>query len=129
MESGIATCANSRRQKLGLPPLSVDPRLGRAARFHAQSMAKHGFFDHIDGSGRSPQDRIRMFAGRGTFSTTGENLAAGQRGAASACRVWMHSGPHRTNVLNPRFTHVGGGFAPGGRYGRYYVMDLGRLRG
>ena len=129
MESGIGACANSRREKLGLRPLTVDLRLARAARFHARNMAKRGFFDHIDGSGRTPQDRIRMFAGRGTFSTTGENLAAGQRGTVSVCRVWMQSGPHRNNILNPRFTHVGGGFALGGRYGRYYVMELGRLRG
>jgi uncharacterized protein YkwD len=129
MESGLAACANGRRANAGLGPLTVDLRLARAARFHAQSMAKHGFFSHTDGSGRTPQDRIRMFAGRGTFSPTGENLAAGQRGTTSVCRLWMGSSAHRQNIFNPRFTHVGGGFALGGRYRRYYVMDLGRLRG
>lgn len=82
----------------------------------------------MDGKGRGSAERIARFAGRRAFSATGENIGAGYRGPASACRAWMRSGGHRANVLRPGYTHIGAGFALGGRYGRYFVMDLGRAR-
>jgi uncharacterized protein YkwD len=129
MEEGIRQCANSRRAAAGLRPLATGAGISRAARFHAQSMSKGGYFDHIDGRGRSPGDRIAIFAGRGAFSMTGENIAAGHRGARAACRSWMRSPSHHANILTPGYTHIGAGFASGGRYRRYFVMDLGRAAG
>jgi uncharacterized protein YkwD len=129
MEEGIRNCANAQRVRFGLKPLEAGPRLTRAARFHAQSMSKGGFFGHTDPSGRDANDRVAMFAGRRTFAIIGENIAAGQRGTQSVCRAWMHSPTHRSNILRPGYTHVGGGFASGGPYRRYYVMELGRARG
>lgn len=127
-ERGIRRCANSRRKKRGLRPLTPHPGLARAARRHAQAMAKGGFFSHTDGRGRSPAQRIARVAGRRAFSATGENIGAGYRGARSACKAWMRSSGHRANILKPGYTHIGGGFSSGGRYGRYYVLDLGRTR-
>ena len=129
MEEGIRRCANSRREAAGLRPLATGAGISRAARFHAQSMSKGGYFDHIDGRGRSPGDRIAIFAGRGAFSMTGENIAAGPRGPRSVCRAWMRSPSHHANILKPGYTHIGAGFASGGRYRRYFVMDLGRAAG
>lgn len=126
MELGIRQCANSRRTAAGMKPLATGARLGQAARYHAQKMAKAPFFSHVDPSGRGPADRIALFAGSGAFSATGENIAAGQRSPRGVCRAWMRSSGHRANILNGAFTHVGGGFAFGGPYGRYYVMELGR---
>jgi uncharacterized protein YkwD len=128
MERGIRQCANSRRTAAGMKPLAVGTQLGEAARYHAQKMAKAPFFSHVDPSGRGPADRIALFAGSGAFTATGENIAAGQRSAGGVCRAWMGSSGHRANILNGAFTHVGGGFAFGGPYGRYYVMELGRAR-
>ena len=128
MERGIRDCANSRRTAAGMKPLAVGSGLGEAARSHAQRMAKAPFFSHVDPSGRGPADRIALFAGSGAFTATGENIAAGQRSAGGVCRSWMKSSGHRANILNGAFTHVGGGFAFGGPYRRYYVMVLGRAR-
>ena len=60
---------------------------------------------------------------------TGENIAAGPRGPRSVCRAWMRSPSHHANILKPGYTHIGAGFASGGRYRRYFVMDLGRAAG
>lgn len=125
MEQGIRKCANSHRVHAGLRRLDAGEGLGRAARFHAQSMSKGGFFSHVDPSGRAPGDRVAMFAGRGAFSVIGENIAAGQRGPRSVCRAWMHSASHRANILKPGYTQIGAGVAFGGRYGRYFVTDFG----
>ncbi|MDP9188033.1 MAG: CAP domain-containing protein [Actinomycetota bacterium] len=127
MERGIRSCANSRRRAAGVRQLAVGAALGNAARLHAQKMAKGGFFSHTDPQGRGPAKRIALFAGPGTFSATGENIAAGLPSPGATCSSWMSRSAHRANILNPAFTHVGGGFAFGGFYGRYYVLTLGRV--
>jgi uncharacterized protein YkwD len=128
MERGIRLCANSRRRGAGLRPLNYGSGLSDAARRHAHSMARAGFFDHVDPSGRGPADRVAALVGGAAFSMIGENIAAGQPGARSTCRSWMQSEGHRANILNPAFTNIGGGFAMGGPYSRYYVMVLGSHR-
>ena len=41
-------------------------------------------------------------------------LGRRQRGTPKAIvRSWMHSPPHRANILNPQFRHLGVGFARG----------------
>lgn len=70
-----------------------------------------------------------MFAGAGTFPSSAENIAAGHRGARPACRAWMRSSSHRAAILTGAYTHIGGGFALGGPFRRYYVMELGALAG
>jgi len=124
MERGIRRCANSRRRHAGLRPLNPGRPLARAARFHAQSMSKGGFFSHVDPHGRGPGNRVAMFGGH--YRAVGENIAAGQRGPRALCRAWMHSPGHRENILRPGFNQLGGGFASGGPYRRYYVLTLGR---
>ena len=88
-------------------------------------MARYRFFDHVDPWGRSPGDRIHLFSSRAW--TWGENISAGYRSVRAACRAWMRSPGHRANILDPRFSRVGGGFVwtRQGPYHRYFVMDLG----
>jgi uncharacterized protein YkwD len=122
-EKRIRACANRQRRLHGIAPVRASRALGRAARLHARNMARRAFFRHDDPWGRSPGDRIALFSSRPW--SWGENIAAGQRSARSACRAWMHSPGHRRNILDPGFKRVGGGFARGGPYGTYFVMDLG----
>jgi len=129
VERAIRGCANRNRRAAGLGRLRPSRVLARAARLHARNMAVRGFFEHLDPQGRDPSDRVEIFAGRARFSLVGENIAAGYRSAHVACRGWMRSPGHRANILGRQYTHVGGGFARGGSYGRYYVQVLGRPRG
>lgn len=72
---------NARRAAAGLPPLLPAEALDRAARLHAESMARHGFFDHqnpVDPRLRTLEDRVRA-AGFGPWSLLAENLATGHR--------------------------------------------------
>jgi hypothetical protein len=94
------------------PPLFLDGRLALGARFHADSMAKQGFFAHVtpcqlrsdlgsvypeacDGSAAcacagagstSPATRVARFGG----SYSGEIIAAGYRDPLTAFYGWLH---------------------------------------
>jgi uncharacterized protein YkwD len=126
-ERGIRACANRERRTRGIAPLGPSAPLARAARLHARSMARLGFFDHTDPQGRGVDERVAIFDRARRFTYIGENIAAGQGSPASACSSWMGSAGHRANILNPEYTHVGGGFARGGPYSRYYVQVFGAL--
>jgi uncharacterized protein YkwD len=123
-ERKIVRCANRERAERGIKKLKVGKALGKAARLHAKNMLRLGFFDHVDPRGRSPQDRVNIFQ-RGSWAV-GENIAAGYPDVKSTCEGWMDSPGHRANILNPAYTHIGGGYAEGRKnYGRYYVQVFG----
>lgn len=113
IESEIVACANHQRVEHGLKKLRVSSALSKAGRLHARNMLSRGFFDHVDPRGRSPQDRVNIFE-PGRWGV-GENIAAGYPTVAVACDGWMHSAGHRANILNPGYTHIGAGYAEGGR--------------
>jgi uncharacterized protein YkwD len=122
----VRKCANKERAKRGLPHLTENPVLDKAARFHAKNMARQNFFDHTDPQGRGPAERIDIFGSWEAFNGIGENIAAGEDGPAQACRDWMESPGHRENILDPKFHAVGGGFAMGDTdYRFYYVQEFG----
>ena len=125
-ERAIRGCANRRRRAAGLEPLQASGALGKAARLHARNMAADGFFDHTDPQGRGPAERVELFDGRNELTFVGENIAAGYGSVAEACGGWMNSSGHRANILDADYTHIGGGFARGGSYGRYYVQVFAR---
>lgn len=124
-ERSIRGCANRNRRVRGVARLRPSRALARAARLHARNMARQGFFDHTDRQGRGVGERVAVFDRAGRFVALGENIAGGYTTPASACRGWMRSSGHRRNILNPAYTHVGGGFARGGPYRRYYVQVFG----
>jgi uncharacterized protein YkwD len=71
-----------------------------------------------------------------SFWSVGENIAWGgdSRGTPkSIVKSWMHSPPHRANILNPQFRALGVGFArgrPGGKRegAGMYTTDFGMRR-
>jgi uncharacterized protein YkwD len=123
VEAGIRACANRHRRAHGLRPLRHDHTLDRAARFHARRMLARGFFDHVDPSGRDPVDRVRRYA-KHRYAIIGENIAAGQTSVSEACRDWMKRRGHRENILRPRFTRIGAGFARGSAHLGYYYVQV-----
>ena len=127
LEEGVIGRINAIRRARGLRPLRHNARLAAAADFHSRDMARKGYFEHDSASGTAFWRRIeRFYPSRGFRSwTVGENLlwATDTYGAAFAVREWMHSPPHRENILSRDWREVGigavsVGSAPGEYHGR-----------
>lgn len=117
--AGVATLCllNRERTARGLTPLRENPLLSAASLQHSQDMVKQDYFDHTARDGRSVGDRLRALGyGRGVNVSAGENIAygVGTRGTPAAIvDIWMHSPPHRADILRPSFTEIGIGIALG----------------
>ena len=116
----IVRLSNIEREKNGAPPLSADRNLETAATGHSEEMARMSYFSHDSPvAGRaSPGDRIKLSGINPRM--TGENIAKfGSYPVATlaenAVIGWMNSPPHRRNLLDPNFTHIGIGVARNGR--------------
>ncbi|MDX8152392.1 cytochrome P450 [Patulibacter brassicae] len=119
-ERQILQCVNRERATRGLPTLRRSSPLTRAARLHARQMRTKRFFAHEDPAGRGPRERVRRFTSR--FTTIGENIAAGNAGAAATCRQWMASPGHRANIRRRGYRVLGVGYATGGPWRHYWVQ-------
>ncbi|MFI6387691.1 CAP domain-containing protein [Nonomuraea sp. NPDC050540] len=113
VEEEVVKLTNAARAAGGCKPLTHDPKLNAAARGHSADMAAKGYFSHTSQDGRSPGDRIKA-AGFGSMSAWGENIAMGQRTAASVVDGWMKSPGHKANIMNCNYTHIGAGQDPKG---------------
>ncbi|MBR1647531.1 MAG: hypothetical protein IJ685_12255 [Selenomonadaceae bacterium] len=62
-----------------------------------------------------------------SYTSTGENIAAGQNSASSVVTAWMNSTGHRENILSGSFTKLGVGYAQDSlkQYGYYWVQMFG----
>lgn len=119
----VVELTNGERARAGLPPLAVDPLLTAAAQAHSADMVARAFYSHTSPDGSQPWDRAAVAGSR--RRTIGENIACGQRSPAEVVEGWMNSPGHRANILKPDFTHMGIGFAGGGRMGTYWTQLFG----
>ncbi|MFD7548263.1 CAP domain-containing protein [Streptomyces sp. NPDC059578] len=101
----VTALVNAQRVRVGCRPVTVDPRLNRAAARHSQDMGLRGYFGHASPEGRGVGDRVT--AAGYAWSVVGENVAAGPRTARAAMDGWMASPAHRANILHCPFTHMG----------------------
>ncbi|CAL9355857.1 CAP domain-containing protein [Streptomyces sp. enrichment culture] len=122
-ETEVVALTNRERAAAGLPPLAADPPLTRAARAHSADMVARDFYAHTAPDGSRPWDRAA--AAGAARRSIGENIACGQRSPAEVVTGWMNSPGHRANILKPDFTHIGIGFAGGGRAGTYWTQLFG----
>jgi uncharacterized protein YkwD len=107
---------NEERAKRGLAPLRRDARLELAAQRHSQDMVEHKFFEHDAPGGIDPQQRMLAAGYPSNNAFTGENIAwaTGQKASpAEIVDLWMHSPPHRRDILQAQFVLIGIGVAPG----------------
>lgn len=116
---------NAYRKSGGLPALSTDRRLAKAAANHACDMAAMGKYSHVGSNGSDLARRIKAQGYR--FRTANENV--GQfRATTSAAGWWYTSAGHRANILSPQINEVGLGVAIGADQKLYWVMVGGRSR-
>jgi uncharacterized protein YkwD len=111
LEEGVIGRINGIRRSRGLRPLRHNRRLSAAADFHSRDMARRGYFEHDSANGTAFWRRIeRFYPSRGFRSwTVGENLLWGsdRYGPTFAVREWMHSPPHRENILSRDWREIG----------------------
>ena len=121
---------NRERARHGLGRLHSNSALALAAWRHSRDMAQHNYFSHGDFVSRLRS--AGYFRGRRSWSV-GENIAWGSGSNAtphSIVWMWMHSPPHRANILNGSFHEIGVGLVAGAPVPRVrgaatYTTDFG----
>lgn len=102
---------NESRAAHSVRPVAEHPTLTAKAQAWAEVLAERGSLAHSN---------LADGAGPG-WSTLGENVAmAGS--VEEAHQLFMNSPPHRQNILNGRYTHMGVGTAEG--HGRLFVVQV-----
>ena len=118
----VLNLVNEERAKYNVAPLKWDDSLAALAESHCEDMIDRNFFAHNTPDGQTPFDRMKA-AGK-TYSSAGENIAAGQSSPQNVMDSWMNSPGHRKNILNPDFEYIGVGLARGGSYGIYWAQEF-----
>lgn len=108
---------NEERRKVRLPPVRYSFALENLALRHSQDMHDHDFFAHV--SPRLGDLETRARANNLHIRLVAENIAIDQS-VRKAHESLMGSPSHRSNILQPRMTHVGIGIVSGNdrRYGK-----------
>ena len=124
LENEILSLINQARADNGLAALSMHSSLRSSARAHSNDMSCNDFVSHNGSNGTDVY--IRMTA-HGYFpSWWGENIFMGVSNTAqSTFNWWMNSAPHRANILNPNYIHIGVGYSDGNGYNAY-TLNFGR---
>lgn len=115
-----ATCSGEAMPSAA--PLRMHSLLRKLARDHALDMAARGFFDHTNPDGLTPFDRMEQAGYR--YSTAAENIAQGAPTPEAVIELWMTSGGHCKNVMNPSFEDIGVGYTDAGQH---WVQTFGRV--
>ena len=106
IENKLLLLINRERKQQGLDPVYFFQALNQIAYRHSKKMAETGQFSHfLPGSGGLAQ---RLKSNRLFFIRCGENLALSDVPLASLIHGELMGSPdHRSNILNPSFTHCG----------------------
>jgi uncharacterized protein YkwD len=125
---------NKERDARGMRDLRIDRRQQRAAKSHNRTMIRKNCFSHQCAGERDLVGRIQAagYLPCNCSWSVGENIAWGSGSSSSPRQIvdaWMNSAPHRSNILNRRFEHIGVAVhrgAPGaGRQAATYTTDFG----
>lgn len=106
--------------------LSAQAQLTSAAYGHSRDMADNNYFSHTSLDGRTPGTRVS--AAGYSWSSVGENIAAGYGSVQAVVDGWMSSDGHCANLMNPGFTQYGLACAgnDASTYRLYWTLNLAR---
>lgn len=96
---------NQNRLGSGLPKLSDNSELDKAAKAKADNMFQEDYWAHNSPDGKTPWYFITS-AGY-NYVYAGENLARGFSSAKEVVDAWMASPDHRANILSPNYRDAG----------------------
>jgi len=101
----ILSLVNKDREAYGLPELTNNPVLNKAAFAKAQDMLAFNYFDHISPTGTKPWQFFKLSGYNYIYA--GENLAINFTNATDLEDSWMESPKHRDNILSPNYSDMG----------------------
>lgn len=123
LEAAVLALTNQERQRAGLAPLRLNPRLQNAARHHAANMARLNRLAHTLAEADLPDLAGRLSRYGYSYLLAGENVAWNYASASAVMAAWMGSPAHRANILNPTFTEIGVAVASNAR-GEPYLCQV-----
>jgi uncharacterized protein YkwD len=108
VEHAVARAINRIRDRHGLHRLHMSRRLSGVAAWHSFDLLAHGLLSHASSDGTSFDRRIRHAV---PARSVGETLIEfrGNCSGGRIVRYWMHSPPHRAEILSPGFRRLGVG--------------------
>jgi len=111
-----------------VPALTWDGQLEQAAYTHSNDMANYNFFSHTGSDGSSVSTRVT--AQGYTWSSVGENIAAGQKDVDAVMKSWIESPGHCLNIMSANFTQMGASFVTNSstQYGIYWTQVFAKPR-
>jgi uncharacterized protein YkwD len=128
-----AAGANCRTEGVFAPASALvwNGKLTQSADAHSQDMAAKNYFSHTSADGRTLG--VRISATGYSWSSAGENIAAGYDTVNIVIDGWMASDGHCANIMDPNFTEFGLACVarpPGTttEFANYWTMDLARPR-
>ena len=101
----VINLVNEERAKAGLSPLSASSAVSDAAYIRSKEITQN--FSHTRPNGSSFSTVLQQ--NNISFSSSGENIAYGQRTPQEVMNTWMNSSGHRANILNRNYTTIGVG--------------------
>lgn len=111
---------NTFRGQNGLPPLTEDPLLERAAKQQSDAMARALKMSHTVAGALGG----RVTSAGYNWRSVAENVAVGQRSYPEVVEAWINSPPHRANLLNSSVTELGFGVTNGSDGRPYWTVIL-----
>ncbi len=115
-KGALIQMTNEERGRMGLGPLSEDPRLTEAAKMKAKDMLQRDYFSHWSPDGTSPWYWVSL-AGY-NYQYAGENLAIGFLDAKDVHKAWIASPDHKNNILGANYSDIGIAIEEGDFYGQ-----------
>ena len=124
----MALLVDRARANAGVLPVARATELDQAAIAHANEMVADGYMDHDAPDGSTPASRA---ADAGYQTPPGgawlvvEVISARGDQPEDALDWWLSDTLHRRVVLRSTWREMGIGYAAGGPYGRFWVMEFG----
>ncbi len=128
LEREVIDVVNGTRASSGAPGLEAHDAMMRAAREHADELARRGVLDHESTEpGRTTFAQRLAAAGAPAWTLAGENLIqlpyVAIDVADEAVTGWLGSASHRAQMLEPSYTDTGVGIARDAS-GNWHVVQL-----
>jgi uncharacterized protein YkwD len=100
----LLKATNGSRNNHGVHRVDLHKQISQLAEEHSERMARAGTIFHTN-------NPVRHYLKGRSWSWWGENVGVSRQGVWELHKAFMHSAPHRANVLNKAFTRVAIGTA------------------
>jgi len=119
LRTSVLCLVNRAREGHGLHRLRFNRKLRESATAHSHVMIASGLFSHEGPGGSTVTSRVSRsgYLRHASHYFVAENIGTGMGSAYGSpfgmVRLWMHSPPHRANILDPSLRDFGVGIARG----------------